>query len=111
MSGGDKARERSWLIPLTINENQRILVATIMKKDSFNLGKGLLLSATITGYLLAPLVVIGGIGLLLDRRFSQGNHWILFVSLAISFIVGNILVVKKSEKIAGDFIKQEKIDE
>jgi len=78
-----------------------------MKKESFNLGKGLLLSATITGYLLAPLIAIGGIGLLLDRRFSQNNHWILFVSLAISFIAGNVLIVKKSKKIADDFIKDE----
>ena len=78
-----------------------------MKKESFNIGKGLLLSATITGYLLAPLIVIGGIGLLLDRRFSNENHWILFVSLAISFIAGNVLIVKKSQKIAEDFMKDE----
>lgn len=78
-----------------------------MKKDTFNLGKGLLLSVTITSYLLAPLIVIGGIGFLLDRRFSQDNHWILFVSLAISFIAGNFLIVKKSKEIAEDFIKEE----
>ncbi len=50
------------------------------------------------GSILGPLLIIGGLGLLLDRFF--GTHpWILLGSVLVAFIVTNVLLFKKIKKI------------
>lgn len=50
------------------------------------------------GSILGPLLVLGGLGLLLDRIFST-HPWALLISVLIAFIVTNILLFKKIRKI------------
>ncbi len=69
----------------------------------FSLGKGMALSATITGYILGPLLILGGIGLWLDKIFGT-KPWIMLASLVIAFFSTNILIYKRSSKIAEKFI-------
>lgn len=73
----------------------------------FSLGKGLLLSATITGYILGPLVLFGLLGFFLDRHFET-KPWILLASLAIAFVSTNILIYKRSSQIAKKFVEEPK---
>ncbi|MFA5644154.1 MAG: AtpZ/AtpI family protein [Patescibacteria group bacterium] len=46
---------------------------------------------------LGPLLVIGGIGYLIDRLFN--THFILILSILVAFIVSNVLMFKKLKKI------------
>lgn len=71
----------------------------------FSLGKGLMLSATITGYIIGPLLVLGGIGFWLDRYFGT-KPWVLLASLAIAFFSTNFLIYKRSNEIAKKFIDE-----
>lgn len=75
-------------------------------KGMFSLTKGLALSAVISGYILGPLFFFGGIGLLLDHFFFS-SHWGLFIGLAIAFLFSNVLVVKKSARIAERFTEKQ----
>ena len=76
------------------------------QSNLFTVGKAFILSATISGYLLAPLIVIGGGGWLLDKKFSQNNHVILFFSIGVAFIIGNVIVFKRSQALARQFSKK-----
>lgn len=46
---------------------------------------------------LGPLLVIGGIGYIVDRIFH--NKFILFFSIFVAYIISNILMFKKLKKI------------
>jgi len=50
------------------------------------------------GSILGPLLIFGGLGLLLDKLFST-HPWILLISILVAFIVTNILLFKKIKKI------------
>jgi len=50
------------------------------------------------GSILGPLLVFGGLGLVLDRIFKT-HPWSLLVSVLVAFIVTNILLFKKIRKI------------
>lgn len=68
------------------------------KKTTFNVWAGVALVAHITGYILGPLVVLGGIGLWLDKTFN--GHRIIFISsVLLAFVVANYLVYKKAIEI------------
>lgn len=63
-----------------------------------SLAKGFAISAHIAGYIIGPLVVLAGIGYLLDKAFST-SPIILIVSILLAFVVTNILIVKKSSRL------------
>jgi len=69
---------------------------------AFSVGKGMMLSATITGYILGPLLLLGGIGFFLDKFFGT-KPWIMLGALLIAFFLSNLLIFKRSEKIAQRF--------
>jgi len=48
--------------------------------------------------ILGPLLVFGGIGLILDRFFDT-KPWALLISILVAFIVTNVLLFKKIKKI------------
>jgi F0F1-type ATP synthase assembly protein I len=50
------------------------------------------------GSILGPLLVFGGMGLILDRIFKT-HPWSLLISVLVAFIVTNILLFKKIRKI------------
>ncbi len=50
------------------------------------------------GSILGPLLIIGGIGLLLDKVFKT-YPLILLLSILVAFVVTNILLFKKIKKI------------
>jgi len=50
------------------------------------------------GSIFGPLLVIGGLGLLLDKLFNT-SPWILLTSVLVAFIVTNVLLFKKIKKI------------
>jgi len=50
------------------------------------------------GSILGPLLVFGGLGLLLDRFFST-HPWSLLIGVLVAFIFTNILLFKKIRKI------------
>lgn len=50
------------------------------------------------GSILGPLLVFGGIGIILDRYFKT-SPWALLICVFISFIVTNILLFKKVKKL------------
>lgn len=50
------------------------------------------------GSILGPLLIIGGLGMLLDKLLSTGP-WLLLLSILIAFVVTNILLFKKIRKI------------
>lgn len=57
--------------------------------------------AQITGYILGPLLVIGGFGFWLDQK-AGSPRWIFIIAMIIAFIASNALVYKK----AHDFSKR-----
>lgn len=50
------------------------------------------------GSILGPLLVIGGLGLILDRIFGT-RPWLLLGSVLVAFIITNVLLFKKIKKI------------
>ena len=48
--------------------------------------------------ILGPLLIIGGIGLLLDRIFDT-HPWLLLGGVLVAFVITNILLFKKIKKI------------
>lgn len=44
--------------------------------------------------ILGPLLIIGGLGLYLDKIFNT-KPWLLIISVFIAFIITNILLFKK----------------
>lgn len=64
------------------------------------------------GSILGPLLVIGGLGLILDKIF-QTHPWFLLGGVLVAFIVTNILLFKKIKKINKmmDGYRKEVIDE
>ena len=46
---------------------------------------------------LGPLLVIGGVGYIVDKIFN--NKFILFFSIFVAYIVSNVLMFKKLKKI------------
>lgn len=50
------------------------------------------------GSILGPLLVIGGIGLILDKIF-QTHPWFLLGGVLVAFVVTNVLLFKKIKKI------------
>lgn len=65
----------------------------------FSVTKGLLVSVTITGYILAPLIVLGGIGWGIDAKFAT-KPWGIFIGLFLAFISSNTLIFTRANKIA-----------
>lgn len=63
------------------------------------------------GSILGPLIVFGGIGLILDRVFDT-KPWSLLGSVLVAFIITNILLFKKIKKINGmmDSYRQNLVD-
>ncbi|MFC1637975.1 AtpZ/AtpI family protein [Patescibacteria group bacterium] len=59
-------------------------------------GVAIYTSASIIG----PLLVLGGIGLMLDQRFGTGPMWLL-IFVGIAFIVTNIMLFKQVQKMTG----------
>lgn len=70
----------------------------INEKKVFRVWDGLSLVAYITGFIIGPLIFIGGFGLWLDVRLG-GRKILFFIFLAIAFVVSNLLVVRKSKEI------------
>lgn len=69
------------------------------QKPVFNVWQGLSLVAHITGYILGPLVLIGGLGFWVDRAIGGRN--LLFIAFClIAFAVSNYLVYKKATDIS-----------
>lgn len=71
----------------------------VNKMDKKSIREIVLASAMYSiGSVLGPLLVIGGIGLVLDRIFNT-RPWMLLGSVLVAFIVTNVLLFKKIKKI------------
>lgn len=67
-------------------------------KERFKVWDGLNLVAHITGLVLGPLLLFGGIGLWLAKALG-GNKIIFIVSVLFAFVVSNVLVFRKAADI------------
>jgi len=65
--------------------------------DKFNNTKnlGLAMAAYSSASIFGPLIIIGGLGLYLDKQFNT-YPWLLAISIFIAFIVTNVLLFKKT---------------
>ncbi len=63
---------------------------------------GLLLVAHISGYIIGPLILIGGLGFWLDRALG-GRKIIFIVSAILAFAASNFLVYHKAKDITKRF--------
>ena len=65
--------------------------------DKFNSTKslGLAMAAYSSASIFGPLIIIGGLGLYLDKKFDT-YPWLLAISIFIAFITTNILLFKKT---------------
>lgn len=52
------------------------------------------------GSILGPLLFFGGIGLILDKIFDT-KPWALLINIFVAFIITNVLLFKKVNKING----------
>lgn len=72
------------------------------RSQFFYLSRGLALSGVITGYILGPMAILGGIGFFLDRQFHTGKV-LLGISLILSFILSNWIVYSRASQLAKRF--------
>lgn len=58
--------------------------------------KGIAVASAITGYILGPLIIFGGIGWWLADKFS--NRLFLFGGVVVAFLITNILILRNTTK-------------
>lgn len=46
-----------------------------------------------------PIIIFGGIGFFLDKKFGWGSR-LVFAGLAVAFIITNVLLVLKAKKVS-----------
>jgi hypothetical protein len=78
---------------------------TIPKADTSNIAKGLMLTAVISGYILGPLLVLGGGGWWLYKTYDTSKI-IPAVLLILAFIVSNGLIITRAKKMAISFAEK-----
>jgi F0F1-type ATP synthase assembly protein I len=69
----------------------------IVNIKDFAVGMAIYSSASVFG----PLLIFGGIGYFLDKKFN-GHHIILLSGILIAFIITNILIFRKAGRIAAE---------
>jgi len=69
--------------------------------------KGFALSALISGYILGPLLVLGGAGYFIYKYFKTPKI-VLFISIILAFGISNILIFTRAKKDAEKMIEQTK---
>lgn len=82
-----------------IHESER---PSIDSRPVFNVWSGLALVAEITAAIVAPLVIIGGIGFLLDW-YLDAHKWVFLASALIAFVVTNVIVYRRAQAIIRRF--------
>lgn len=68
-----------------------------------NGAKGLAVAGSISGYILGPLILCGGIGWYLTDRFD--NKMFILAGVGIAFILSNVLILKNSARIINSLKK------
>ena len=69
--------------------------------------KGMALSAMISGYILGPLLIFGGLGWWIYTHFDTSKI-VLYAFIIIGFIVSNTLILTRSHKDAQMFVEKTK---
>ena len=69
--------------------------------------KGMALSARISGYILGPLLVLGGIGYWIYKYFDT-SRIVLFIAVIIAFFVSNALIFIRAKADAEKFVEKTK---
>jgi len=71
-----------------------------MAKNSFisEIARGLSIASAISGYIIGPLILFGAVGYGIDIVLQSGKK-ALVISLVLSFIVSNVLILKNASKI------------
>jgi hypothetical protein len=72
---------------------------------SINMLRGFALSAIISGYILGPLLVLGGFSFWLYKN-GIINKWASVGIIILSFIISNYLIITKSKKLIENFSKK-----
>ena len=69
----------------------------------FSLGKALAIGAHVSSFIFGPLVLFGGIGLLLDK--SIGIYpWITLVALLIALAITNVLILTQTKPLIAKYL-------
>jgi hypothetical protein len=58
---------------------------------------GLAVASMISGYVLGPLLLLGGIGWLLTDHYD--NKMFVYLGVGLAFISTNILIIRRSSKL------------
>jgi len=69
--------------------------------------KGMALSAMVSGYILGPLLILGGIGYWIQKHFNT-SRIVLFIFIIIAFIISNALIFIRAKSDAEGFIEKTK---
>jgi len=75
-------------------------------KSSYLL-KGMALSAMVSGYILGPLLIFGGIGYWIYKHFET-SRIVLFIAVLIAFFTSNALIFIRAKKDAENFVEKTK---
>ncbi len=69
--------------------------------------KGITLSAVVTGYILGPLLVLGGFGLWIQKHFETSRA-VLFAFIIVAMLTSNTLIFIRAKKDIQTFAKKTK---
>jgi len=73
--------------------------------SSANMARGFALSAIISGYILGPLLILGGVAWWLHKA-GYINKFGVIIAVLVAFGVSNTLIVVRSKKLVADFAKK-----
>ncbi|OIO49042.1 MAG: hypothetical protein AUJ34_01930 [Parcubacteria group bacterium CG1_02_41_12] len=69
--------------------------------------KGMALSARISGYILGPLLILGGLGYWIQKHFNT-SRIVLFAFIIIAFFISNALIFIRAKNDAEHFVEKSK---
>ena len=70
-----------------------------------NFAKGMAIAAHITGFIIGPLVIFGGLGYFIDKQIGA-YPWGTLIGLLIALVITNLLIVKRTGQMMDKLLRQ-----
>ena len=70
-----------------------------------NMLRGFALAAIVSGYIIGPLLILGGLGWWLDKQYDVGKL-VVVLFILVAFVISNALIIIRSKKMIQNFSKK-----
>lgn len=72
-------------------------------RQVFSYAKGMAIASHIFGYIIGPLIILGGIGYLLDK-WLKTYPFITIGALIVAMIMSNVFIIKRTTSLFSNYL-------